>query len=1146
MRAIIHQLLLPMRLISRIILLQTIFATALYASEGKAQVKSVRETFLQINLQKTTLRETFNAIEAKTGFTFGFDEKLIDAKQTKITYSKERTSVADLLIHITKKSGLRFKQINHTISILEYEKTQNPKKSIEEIIDQFSVSGKVTDENGVGLPGATVLEKGTSNGTVTDVNGQYSLTVTDENAILIVSFVGYTEEEISIGGRSVIDVGMSPDITALQEIIVVGYGTQQKVNSTGAVSQIEFDDVVSTPVADPTQLMYGRMPGVQLQQNTGEPGSTTTITVRGPNIGNSNPLIVVDGILLDNDAFQELAPSDIASMTVLKDAASAAIYGAQGANGVIVITTKKGKAGKPRITYNASVGSSSPIDLPEVLRGVPYMEAMNEREIVGGAGPLYDDEIIDAVRNGTANPDYFGNDDWMDELFGPALFTDHYISISGGSENTSYLISTRYNRQEGTITGPNALDWYSVRAKIDTDVAPWINLGVNLVGNYRNTEGFRGNGAFSANGDGGLINQVFRMSPQMRIRYPSTGEFAAGYSFDGQGFDETNINPIQRSNNLDARRDQYNLLSQFTAKVKILEGLTFEPSLVFEYNTQFEEQFFPQYQLFDASGDTLIQENALADFSRDAGYNMNTQVTALLRYEKVIADRHDIGLLAGYQVINNDLRNSLFDLSVDGFASNDLRNIEEFNNPDGINIGGNAPVFDRTISYFGRAEYRLDQKYLLEANFRVDGHSRFNSDNRYGFFPAFSAGWRISEESFMSGLNNTITELKLRSSWGQLGSINNLRRAAFIQNYEAGADYIFGGSLADGTSVDDLANENITWETTETTNIGLDIELFGRLALVADWYIRDTEDLIITDNSIPRSNRGDAGLPFINGASVRNQGLELALSYLGDAGDDLRYNVGFNVTYNENEITDLPEANREDGIISGGARGEFINEIGSPIGSFRGFVYEGIYQTQEEIDNGPDPRQGGNTQPGFRRYADISGPEGVPDGVVDNFDRVVIGNPFPEFVYGFNGQVFYKNFDLGFTFNGIAGVDRARPSQGNTTLNLNMLEEWEGRWSPENTGSDLPLLGSDDEFSTWNMVDGSYLRLKLVELGYTLPGSITSRVNIQKLRVYFSGTNLLTWTDFTDGFDPERASGDLRQDVYPLNQTYVFGVNLSF
>ena len=1124
----------------RVFLINFVFCSLAFAYEGNGQSKSLKDIYIQIEIESGSVLEVFKKIEDQTDFIFSYEETLIDHK-VRFNFDRKTRSIEEILRTVGNKVGLNFRRLDGNIDVSRAKTTKPPSQRVVEILIAHNVTGIVTNENGEPLPGASVLEKGTSNGTVTDLNGRFGLDINDGNGILVVSFIGYVPVEVPVNERSQIDVTLLPDIQALQEIVVVGYATTVKANLTGSVSTLKVDDVVSLPVSDPTQLLYGRVTGVQLEQNTGEPGSGTSITIRGPNLGNSNPLIVVDGVIVDS--FDEISPSDIASFTVLKDAASAAIYGAQAGNGVVLITTKTGRSGKPRITYNASVGQSRPVDLPELLQSTEYMRAMNEREVVGGGAPLYPDSLINAVQNGTANPDYFGNDDWFNELFGPSTFTDHYISISGGSENTRYLLSGRYNRQEGTVTGPSALDWYNVRAKVDTDVAPWLNIGMNLVGNYRNLEGFRRTGAYRVAGDGGLFNQVFRMSPLMRVNY-ANGEFAGAYSVDGVN-PEPQVNPVFRSRQVDGARDQYNLLAQFTANVKLLEGFTYEPSMVYEYNAQFLEEFLPAYELFDPTGQIVTDFNADSDFFRDAGYSTNFQFTNLLRFRKSLNDKHEIGALLGHQIISQDLRNNLFRVSAREFASDDLRGLEN-GNPSFVRVEGLAPEQERFESYFSRLEYRFDSRFLFEVNFRVDGSSLFPEEDRYAFFPAFSLGWRISEEAFMSDLSNVITDLKLRGSWGTLGSTNNLRRYAYIQTYNSGADYIFGdGNLQDGTELNRLANPVIRWEETETTNIGLDMLLFEKLGVTADWYQRDTDDLLITDRGIaPSAGIAGNGLPFINGASVRNAGWELALTYFDKVSSDLEFNAGFNLTYNKNEVTATPPGT-EDGVL--GNAGQIILINGEPVNAYHGLIFDGIYQTQEEVDSGPVPVEGDITQPGFRKYRDISGPEGAPDGIVDtNFDRTVIGNPFPKFVYGFNGQVLYKNFDLSFTFSGVADVDRPRPSQGNSTLNLNMLREWENRWSPENPSNEFPLLGSDNQFSSWHMVDGSYLRLKLLEFGYTIPASITERVKIERLRFYFSGTNLLTFTNFVDGFDPERTATDLRQDAYPLNQTFVFGLNLSF
>lgn len=1032
---------------------------------------------------------------------------------------------------------------NMRAATFKEKKELNPKsdllsevKDVTLSITQFSVSGTVTDNFGIPLPGVNIVEKGTSNGAVSDFDGNFKLSVSDKNAVLVFSFIGFKAKEINLNNKTTINVSLEENAQAIDEVVVVGYAKTKKVNLTGSISTLKIDDVVSQPVSNTAQLLYGRVSGVQLEQNSGEPGSGSSLTVRGPNINNSNPLIVVDGIQVDN--FNEISPSDIESFTILKDAASAAIYGSQGANGVILITTKSGKSGKLKMQLNSSIGIITPVALPELLRGADYARAMNEREVYEGSGAvLYSDDIISQIENGTANPDYFGNDDWFKALFGQGIYRDQYLSASGGTDKSTYLFSMRYNGQEGTLNGKSMAESYNVRAKIDTNVNDWLTIGVNMVGNYQKT---LASGSDVEGGDGGIFRGVMQRNPLQPIRY-TNGDYSAGQSFDGVNILPAG-NQIFNVQNGDNIVDNFSINTQLYAKIKLMEGLSYEPAFVHRYRGIFEERFNPTFQLFDGPDrQNVSSEQNPNILFRNAGFSNSYQIDNLIRYNKNINEKHDFGLLLGHQLIVDDFKLNLFNVTVQNLASNDLRAI---NNGVASTLlsNGTGPTEKKLQSFFSRFEYRFDDKYLFEANFRIDGGSQFPPSSRYGYFPAFSAGWRISQEEFMSSTKDVISELKLRGSWGKLGSLNSLSLYPYQQTFGVGADYIFGendSNLTDGAAVRALANSDLKWEETTTTDIGLDLTLYNKLSLTFDWYQRDTDDILLR-LPIPVIV-GDLTPPFVNAGEVSNKGWELSASYFNQIGKDFDFRVGMNISKNVNETIALPGI--ENGEIINGA---LLIREGLPLNSYYGLVFDGIYQTQEEIDAGPTPVDNG-TVPGFRRYKDISGPDGVPDGRVDvNYDRAVIGNSFPKFVYGFNASMGYKGLDFAITFSGISDVDRLRPQNGNDPDQGNFLSTWKDRWSPTNPTNEFPVAGSDRQFSSWDIVDGSYLRLKLAELGYTLPQDITNKFGVDKLRFYVSGTNLLTFTDFTEGFDPEKAAGNRRGENYPLNKSLVLGLNLSF
>jgi TonB-linked SusC/RagA family outer membrane protein len=999
-----------------------------------------------------------------------------------------------------------------------------------------TVTGTITDTNGQPLIGASVLETASGNGTVTDLDGRFSLEVTDPRGELRISYTGYGTRSLELNGRTEVTVELEDDSALLDEVVVVGYATQKKENLTGSVSSIRFDDVVTQPVTNPAQLLYGRVAGVQLEQPSGEPGAAPNITIRGPNINNSSPLIVVDGIQVNS--FNEISPSDIETFTVLKDAASASIYGAQGANGVILITTKSGKSGKLRLTYNGSYGSQRPTDLPEVLMEADYARAMNEREQYGGGGTvLYEDDIIRAIENGTADPNYFGGGDWFETAFQPAPVTDHYLSASGGAANARYLLSARYNNQQGTLFGDNQLQTYNVRAKLDIDATDWLTIGVNMVGNYLDND----RPTRDVAGGGGTFRNLIQRNPLVPIYY-TNGDFSGAESFDGETIDPAGndlfVNTIGEN-----FVDRFTLYTQLFARVDLLPGLSYEPAFVHNFGSSFARTFSPTYQLYDGPDREVLTARAVESSAfQDAGYGNNYQWDNIVRYQLPGAGRHYIGGLLGHQLIVDNNFNNAYRVSVRNFASNDLRGLSN-GNASTLTAVGQAPTERILQSFFGRLEYRFDERYLLELNARFDGGSQFPPGNRYGFFPAVSGAWRISQEAFFEPIAETVTNLKIRGSWGRLGSLNSLSLYPYQQTFSVGADYIFGeddSELTNGVATTELANSNLKWEETTTINIGLDVELWTKFNLTVDAYRRNTDDIILR-LPIPIT-AGAVRAPFVNAGNVRNEGIEVALGYRDRRPSGLTYGINLNLTTNRNEVLSLPGV--EGGEI---IQGNTILREGESLYSYYGLVFDGIYQNQEAIDAGPTPADGG-TQPGYRRYLDLAGNEdGGPDGrVTFNDDRAILGNSFPRLIYGLNGNLAFRGVDLSFIVSGVSGVDRLRPQNGNDPLQGNMLSVWQDRWSPTNPSNAYPVIGSDRLFSSWDVIDGSYLRMKLAEIGYTLPPAAADALGMDRLRFYVSGTNLFTITDFTPGFDPETAAGDRRSEQYPQNQTYVFGVNVTF
>ncbi len=999
--------------------------------------------------------------------------------------------------------------------------------------NKITIKGVAQDSSGEALPEVLIYEKNNPDNEVfSDIDGNYSIQA-NPNSTLVFELVGLDTQEIDVNGQTNLNATLGTAQTNdINEVIVVGFGTTTKANVTGAVSQIKIDEV-SQPVSNPTQLLYGQASGVNLVQNSGEPGSNSTINIRGAGIGSTPPLIVVDGMIVDS--FDEVSPSDIETFTILKDAASASIYGSQAANGVILITTKSGKTGSMKININSSTGYTTPTTLPDMLRGTDYMNAMNEREIYGfGQDPnsIYSEEVIQAYQNGSLDKNYYGDTEWLDELFGTGAFSDQYLSIRGGSEKSRYLFSARYNKQEGTLKHNSELDSYQVRAKMEFDMTDWLTLGTNITGNQRESISPRQS-----------IEDIVRTAMQanpLRPVYYTNGDYNAvgATGIDAlNSLEDPSLSPVYRSIDGRIERDRFRLNSQFYLKVKLLEGLTYEPTFNYKYSNTNVQRLTPTYTLYDGPDRANIAlqrtENTLF---RNAILQKDFQIDNLLRYKRNLGENHKIGGFIGHQlIVEHD--EGTFNTTVENLPSDGLSGLGNGSLP--ITTGQADSEF-RMQSFFGRLEYSFKNKYLFEANMRVDEASVFPESDRQAFFPSFSAGWKISEESFMSQFKN-LNLLKLRGSWGQLGNTNNLRQiseAPYLQTYNITDGYILGDDVLNTGITPGRLAEDLTWETSESLDFGIDLRMWNALSITADWYKRDTYDIIQLDNTPDLAGTLPA---FINSGDVRNTGFEFAIDYNNNH-NAFKYNIGVNFNINENEITSLPEG---DYFTVDTSTLRIINQVGQPVGSYYGYIFDGIYQSQEEIDN--DPAAYNGALPGWKKYRDISGPDGTPDGVIDENDRTIIGDSQPDFTYGINAGASFKGFDFMVTFNGVQGVDRLRPQNGYDTVQGNLTTDWLDRWSPTNPSNELPVIGSErTNFSSWNIVDGSYLRLKVAEFGYTLPSSLTDKWSIDKLRFFVSGTNLLTFTNFTDGFDPEKFGNNWRNENYPLNKTFVMGLNLQF
>lgn len=996
----------------------------------------------------------------------------------------------------------------------------------------LTISGKVTDDNGETILGASVLIKGTSIGTITDSDGLYTISAPDGSGTLIFSYIGFQTAEVAINSRSVVDLSMVSVATELGEVVVVGYGTQKKVNLTGSVVSVTGKDIANQPIMQTSNALIGKMPGVTVIQNSGQPGGdASTIRIRGiGTLGNSDPLVLIDGVPGNMNGVD---PREIADISVLKDAASASIYGSRAANGVILITTKRGESGKLKVNYNGYVGWQKPTNLPEYVDGYEFMRLYNLGRTNQGLAATHTQEYMDAWQaNHATNPDEYPNTDWVDETFSESGFQQHHsLQLSGGTEMARVLASLSYMDQGGNIPNYN---YKRYNARINTDLKVSDKIDFNLDLNIR-----RSVQTEPSQGLTYAIQQAFRIPAIYASRF-SDGTWGPGWG--GQ-------NVVAAANDGGLEENQYNYVRAIIkASYRPFKGMQFSVMYAPQYNDNLLSNFKKQYTYYNEIGGAARVWPNQNELTQENQRTLNNNLNAIATYEKNFGD-HFIKGLVGYELITNDYQ------WLRGFRNKfPVQDYQQLNvgASDGMKAEGSAHEWGLQ-SYFARINYDYKGKYLFEANVRRDGSSRFAEGRKHGTFPAFSAGWRVSEESFFDV--GFITDLKLRGSWGQLGNQNVVNSAGtpiiypFASTIALGQDYLFGNNPTTGAAQLALANKMISWETTETTNFGIDLGMLeNRLTLSAEYYVRNTSDILL-DFPIPISMGLSA--PTLNAGKVRNTGWDLGLGW-ADEINEFTYGVNFNISDVKNEVIDL----KGTGPIINGSR---INTEGYPINSIYGYQSMGLFQSQGEIDDAPTHI--GAIAPGDIRYVDQltedTNGDGIPDAADGQInaggDRTIIGDPFPRLMYGMNLTAGYKGFDISVMLQGVGKRDVLMGGDAVWAFfNAGNIQEWHTDfWTPENPGATFPRLVSgvtshnNYQVTDYWMYDASYLRLRNLTVGYTLPQGITDKIKANRLRVYFSGQNLVTLDNMPAGWDPE-VPNETRGVLFPIPQIYSLGVDLTF
>ncbi len=1082
---------------------------------------------ISLVVKNETAKSVLNRIEKKAELKFTYQPQIVRNLKG-ISIDSPEISVKDLLDEIFNTSVL-YEVVGNQIILSSVDNPESSNATINSRI-AIAISGTITDERGDALPGVNVLEKGTSNGSSSDGEGRFRINVEDNNAVLVFSFIGYATQEVAVGNRTEFNISLQPDATSLEEVVVVGYGTQRKSSVVAAISTVSSKEINALPVPSVEQALQGRAPGV-IVTNNGAPGEAPLVRIRGINSINyaSNPLYVVDGIAQVGN-FNLFDSKDIESVEVLKDANSASIYGSRAAAGVILITTKKGtRDGKLHVQLDSYVGVQNAwrqLDLLNRDQYIQYGTALLSN--AGAALPPRFSSLNDPIYAGSSQTFAQTETDWQDELFQSAPITQTSISVNGGNENSRFYVSGGYFKQEGIMKG-TGFERFNFRINSDHRLGKRITVGQTLFVGSSNQQREQNAGGRTQ------IQNMIRMVPYIPVYNPTNiGGFGGTTGADGSDPQ----NPVRSgTQDLDIQ-DNVRILGTVFLEAEITKWLKYRVNIGADYNSGRQYVYQPIYN----EGFNGRNQAAL----RDVRSNYFSPIyTNQLTFDKTFG-KHYINAIA---VIEYQSTSSV---SLNGFGNTLTNEIKELNGLNNQSVTGSR---DESViySYIGRVNYEYANKYLFSASIRRDGASHFAPGKKFGNFPSIGLGWRISEEGFMSGIE-AISELKLRGSYGELGYIpgNYLWQPVVSVNTNA----VFGDAPALGAFYDRLGNQDLTWEVTKMTNFGIDAGFFrNKLTFSAEYFDRTTDNLIL--DVAPATSTGYSQPTSANIGDMRNWGFEFQAGYTETTGD-LTWNVSGNIGVVKNEVRKLASPTN---TLDRGANGDYGNtditrtEAGHPVQSFYGWVTDGIFQSADEVAAAPTQA---NAAPGDIRFRDIDG-----NGVIDADDRVYLGSFLPDFSYGLNFSANYKGFDATLFFQGVQGN---KIYNGTRVLTEGMLRLFNSgtavldAWTPTNTNTNVPRAVNSDpnansRTSDRFIEDGSYLRLKNLSVGYSIPTESLRRITknaLGNLRVYVASQNLLTITNYK-GYDPEigsRFSNQLTQGIdygqFPQARTFLIGLQAGF
>lgn len=1101
------------RIMRNTILALFIFVGTTFASESYSQTMKVTVVADNISTGKV-----INEIEKQTDYLFVYNVNEVNLKRH-VKVNAQNKSVAEVLNKVFEGTDIYYAMEGKNIMLMS-------KAGDGEAAQQANkVTGIVKDANGEPVIGANVTVKGQSIGTITDIDGRFVLDA-PANSVLQITYIGFTSQDVKIGNKKEIVVTLAEDTETLDEVVVVGYGTQKKVNLTGAVGNVSMKDIGDRPITNASNALQGTVSGVYALQKSGQPGADgAVINIRGVGtLNNSDPLVLIDGF---PGSMSDVDASDINSISVLKDAASASIYGNRAANGVVLITTKKGALGKVKLSYNGYFGIQEATSLPSVLNSYDYATLYNEACRNSGQQEKYLPEQIQKFRDGT-DPMY-PSIDYFDVYYDKASMQNHRLNLTGGSDNFQYAIMLGYLDQEGILVGTN---YRKTDFRTNIDSYLWkkrLRVTTRLSGNY---------GVKKEPRDIWNAKWYATNAPV----WPLKNEEGIWMSVNGE---RNYYGEIMEGSS--SRTERYVFNGQLEGELKIWDGLSAQ--LTYGYNVESSNvnAFHANVTLANTDGST---KSLMSDLNETNHLNYQTLLTTLLKYDKKFG-KHSVSAMVGYSEEyfkwkwNSGFRS--------GFVNN---NQPILNLGDASTMSNNADAYDLGLrSYFARINYSFNDRYLFEANIRRDGSSRFAKGNQWGTFPSFSVGWLISEENVMKNLD-WLDMFKIRASWGKLGNQNINSYYVGSEILSSGQNYSLGGALQPGVAVNSLINKETTWETTSQIDVGFDLALNNGILLTFDYFDKRTDDILM-QTPIPLT-MGNLSVPYVNAGKVSNKGIEAMVSYRKRFDNGLQLRTSLNLSHIVNKITDLNGASP---IISDAK----AQVEGHAINAFYGYKMSGLYQIADFTwQNNSDPNipheqrnyvlkdgvvsiANFTALPGDIKYADLSG-----DGrVTMEEDRTVIGKQFPDLTYAWQFNLEWKNFDFSMFWQGVQGIDGytyfeiACPFSGFA----NMGDWWLERWTPDNPNTKYPRLtldgGRNNIHSTFYMEDASYLRLKNIELGYTFDRKILPFMGNCTARLYGNIQNAFTITNYK-GFDPEQEVGETRAQAFPQVRIYTIGLNVNF